>query len=261
MKRRSFLTAGTAATALLGSRAFSAQQPLPAERGDYFLLREYQLNQEQRSATMGYLQTALVPAANRLGVSPVGVFEVAVGHTGNVYVLLPSPNLELLVNLDLHLEQDAAYNKAAQPWLRATSAQPAFLRIRSELMRAFPSRPGVVKPKTNGGKRVFELRTYESPSQAEHERKVRMFESGEYDIFVSAGFQPVFYGDMRIGERMPQLTYMLAFESFAERDRLWASFGNSAAWQKLSHEQRFAYDNIVNNIDNVLLTPAGYSQI
>ena len=66
------------------------------------------------------------------------------------------------------------------------------------------------------GKRIFQLRTYESPSNGEHVRKVEMFHSGEFEIFLRAGFHPVFFGDTLIGGRMPNLTYMLSFADQAE---------------------------------------------
>ena len=60
---------------------------------------------------------------------------------------------------------------------------------------------------------------------------------------------------------MPQLTYMLAFGSLSERNRLWRAFDTAPAWQKLSHEERFAFEPIVTNVTNLILSPTPYSQI
>ena len=68
---------------------------------------------------------------------------------------------------------------------------------------------------------MFQLRTYESPSNGEHVRKVEMFHSGEFEIFLNAGFHPVFFGDTLVGSRLPSLTYMLSFADTAELEAKW----------------------------------------
>jgi len=109
--------------------------------------------------------------------------------------------------------------------------------------------------------RVFELRTYESPSDLDHKRKVEMMQSGEELIFNKAGFTQVFYGDTLIGGHLPNLTYMLSFESLAARDQHWTAFGTSPDWKTMQANPRYAFENIVSNITNFILTPAAYSQI
>ena len=110
-------------------------------------------------------------------------------------------------------------------------------------------------------KRVFQLRTYESPSQQDHVRKVEMFNSGEFEIFKTAGFWSVFYGDMLIGPRMPQLTYMVGYPNIAEMDVHWDAFRNDPAWKKLSGMPRYSFESIVTTISNLVLRPTSYSQI
>jgi hypothetical protein len=60
---------------------------------------------------------------------------------------------------------------------------------------------------------------------------------------------------------MPNLQYMLAFKDMAELDAQWDVFRNDPAWKKLSANPRYAYDNIVDNITNLILTPLACSQI
>ena len=111
------------------------------------------------------------------------------------------------------------------------------------------------------GPRAFELRTYESPSDRDHVRKVEMFNNGEFEVFEKAGFWQVFYGDVLIGTRLPKLTYMLGFEDLTDRSKKWDAFRSSPEWKKLSSLPRYTYEEIVSNITNVILTPAPYSQI
>ncbi len=140
----------------------------------------------------------MIPAVNRLGIKPVGVFNLAIGpETPAIYVLLPSATLETLVTLEARLAQDAEYVKTGAAFLNAPAIAPAFNRIESSLMIAFEKIPGLTLPAATAtnGPRVFELRTYESATDQDHKRKVEMMQSGEEAIFAKAGFSQVFYGD------------------------------------------------------------------
>jgi hypothetical protein len=231
----------------------------------YYELRRYQLvNGPQKKICDAFFQNALIPAVNRLGITPVGVFNLAVGpNTPAMYVLLPSASLDALVNLEAHLAGDAQYMSAGSAFLSATAVAPAYQRIESQMMIAFEKIPGITLPAataTNAA-RVFELRTYESSGESTHRRKVEMMQSGEELVFAKAGFTQVFYGDTLIGPRIPNLTYMLSFESLAARDQHWTAFVTSPEWKAMLTNPRYADEEIVSNISNFILMPAPYSQI
>ena len=135
--------------------------------------------------------------------------------------------------------------------------------MESTLLAAFAGWPKLTPPASSAtqGKRIFQLRIYESPSNGEHVRKVEMFHSGEFEIFKSAGFHPVFFGDALIGPRLPNLHYMLSFSGMAELEAQWDVFRNDPAWKKLSASPRYSFDNIVDNITNLILSPLACSQI
>jgi hypothetical protein len=231
----------------------------------YYELRRYQLvDGPQKKICDAFFQNAFIPAVNRLGITPVGVFNLTVGPgTPAMYVLLPSASVEALVNLEAHLANDAQYMSAGAPFLSAPAVAPAFQRIESQLMIAFEKIPGITLPTATAANaaRVFELRTYESPSDLDHKRKVEMMQSGEELIFNKAGFTQVFYGDTLIGGHLPNLTYMLSFENLAARDQHWTAFSNNPDWKTMQANPRYAFENIVSNISNFILTPAAYSQI
>ncbi len=88
-----------------------------------------------------------------------------------------------------------------------------------------------------------------------------MFHHGEFEIFHQSGFDQVFYGDALIGNRLPHLTYMLSFADLSELDAKWRAFTTNPDWKKLSSDPRYAFEQIVSNIDNQILTPTSYSQI
>lgn len=270
MQRRDFLLASAATAAALPAApllasAAAARDAAPNAGGrDYYELRRYQLRGGAEPRLLNdYLRAAFIPAANRAGLAPIGVFDQLIGPGGPAtYVLIPAPALEKWAGLDAALRADAAYMNAARPFLEAPASAPAFERMESSLLLAFPGRPGVTPPP--GGTtapRVFELRSYESPSVRDHRRKIEMFHSGEFEIFARAGFHPVFYGDALIGDRLPKLTYLLAFDRLEDRDRLWSAFSSDPQWRRLTADPRFAFEPIVDVIDNRILAPARFSQI
>jgi hypothetical protein len=211
-----------------------------------------------------YFREALLPALNRLGMSPIGVFNADVGPgSPSFLVLIPSLSLEALLTAEFRLAGDADYLKAGAAFLSAPAQQPAYTRRESSLMLAFEGKPRLVVPPATAEHRarMFELRTYESPSDQDHVRKVEMFNNGEFEVFEKAGFWQVFYGDTLVGPRLPNLTYMLGFEDLADRTKKWDAFRSSPEWKKLSSSPRYAFEEIVSNITNVLLSPAPYSQI
>jgi hypothetical protein len=156
--------------------------------------------------------------------------------------------------------------KAAAPFWSPPAAAPAFVRTDSTLLAAFEGWPRITPPEaapggSTGAKRVYQLRTYESPSYADHVRKVEMFHAGEFDLFKEAGFHNVFFGDTLVGTRMPSLTYMLSFNDLSELNTHWAAFSGNPEWKKLSSDPKYAYESIVSNITNLILSPLGCSQI
>ena len=127
------------------------------------------------------------------------------------------------------------------------------------MLSAFAGWPKLVAPKHE--KRMFQLRTYESPSEAAHVRKVQMFNEAEIGIFTRTGLTPVFFADTLIGPRTPSLTYMLTFADVAELNAHWAVFGSDPAWKELSRQPQNMDAEIVSNISNVYLSPLSCSQI
>ncbi len=231
----------------------------------YYELRKYLLtNGQQTQLTEKYVSSALIPALNRLGISPVGVFNLYLGpETPTLYLLLPANSLDTLVSSHLRLREDQEFLSAAEPFWNAPATSPAFTRVESDLMIAFEGWPQLVVPPPTAqkGPRVFQLRSYESPSDRDHVRKVRMFHEGEFEIFQKAGFWNVFFSDALIGSRLPKLTYMVSFSDLKQLDELWAAFGSNPDWKKLSARPEFSFEPIVSNITNLILKPTQYSQI
>src|SRR5512141_2112401 len=119
MKRREFLktsslTGAAALSSLSGAEAF-AEQP----GREYYELRVYEMPTGNRKSVVGdSLSNAAIPAWNRIGVKPVGVFTVYAGSNAlMLYVLVPYPDLETFQSAPERLAADAEYRKAAADYL------------------------------------------------------------------------------------------------------------------------------------------------
>jgi hypothetical protein len=265
LQRRQFLASSLAAAAAAGIPAAAAAQASAGKTREYYELRKYQLaSGPQTKLLQSYLADALIPALNRLGFTPIGAFTLDIGpETPTTYLLIPSTSLESLVTAEFQLAKDEQFMKAAAPFWAAPAAAPAFVRIESSLMIAFEGWPKLVVPPAAAlhGKRIYQLRTYESPSLKDHQVKVEMFHSGEFEIFTKSGFSNVFFGDTLIGPRLPQLTYMVSLPDIAEIDTRWTAFRSDPDWLKLSAQPKYASEAIVSNITNLVLRAATFSQI
>jgi hypothetical protein len=233
---------------------------------EFYLWRQYSLRNGAAPRRLAdYLQNAAIPALNRLGHTPIGVFEVVAGVPApTTFVLTPLRTLDSLSALEARLEADAAYTKAAAAYLDVTAADPAYVRMETSLLSAFPKFPRVVVPAATAAKgpRLFELRTYESPSEKAHVLKVKMFsELGEIEIFKRVGLTPVFFSRTLAGPRMPNLIYMLVHDNMAGREKSWDAFRTDPEWKKVASTPGFADADIVSNITTIYLRPAAYSQI
>ncbi|MGA8767296.1 MAG: NIPSNAP family protein, partial [Candidatus Acidiferrales bacterium] len=214
MNRRKFLATSLASAAVAGAPLSYARgsQEAGAQGGrEYYELRRYHLLTPQRKLADDYFRGALMPGLNRMGISPVGVFNVSIGPQGpSIYVLMPNTSVETLVTADARLAQDAEYVKAAADFLNAPAKSPAFVRMESSLMQALSGAPKLTIPAATAqhSPRLFELRTYESSTDQDHKAKVAQVNEGEIPIFIKAVFWPVFFSDTLIGGQMPNLTYM-----------------------------------------------------
>lgn len=267
MKRRRFLVSSLAASALAGASTpvNAAAATSPAAGREYYELRKYHLRRgPQQRLIDDYVRDAAIPAMNRLGIKPVGVFNTTIGPgSPTLYLLLPHSSVESVVTVHDRLAADPDYLQAGAPFINVTATEPGYLRVESFLLGAFARMPKLELPAGAAEKkpRIFELRTYESHSKKANRTKIEMFNKAEIDIFRRTGLRPVFFGETLIGSGMPSLTYMLTFENMDERTRNWAAFGSDPEWKKLSTTPGYTDPEIVSNISNAILSPTPYSQI
>jgi NIPSNAP len=265
--RRGFVAGalGVAVGAVASSSKAAEEAPAPGKR-EYYELRIMRMNRGPALKRIEeYYQNGLVPACRRLGTGPVGVFSVAVGSDSpSFYVLIPHPSAESACTLADRLGADPDYRKAAAALRQAGPADPPYANLESRLMVAAEFMPTLEVPAGAAKQepRIFELRTYRSPSKMAARKKLEMFgPGGELAIFKRTGLQTVFFSETLYGPHMPSLCYLLVFSDAATREKSWATFVADPEWKKLSTTPGYTDAEIVADIHNVILRPTGYSQI
>jgi len=226
--------------------------------GEFYQITVYHFaNSEQQNSIEQYLKAAYLPALHRQKIKDIGVFTVIANDTATdkrLYVIIPIRSLEQVNEMSASLAKDNEYQANGKAYLDATYKTPPYTRMEKILLKAFPLAPFLNLPKLTGprSERVYELRSYESPTEKIHENKVQMFnEGGEIDLFKQLNFNAVFYASVIAGSRMPNLMYMTSFENKADRDAHWKSFGASPEWKKLSAMPEYR-NNVSKNEQNFL---------
>ena len=266
--RRDFLTTtvmASAAAALGTLETSAADQPAPpAGTREYFELRAYRLKPDAPHALLdAYLEKALIPALNARGIKAVGVFTEPETKDGPaVWVLIPHASAESVARVAVALNADPALLAAAGEYLTApTKANPAFDRLDSWLLIAFAGMPQLAVPALGRERkaRVFELRIYESYSEAKGRKKVAMFNAGEIEVMQEVNLSPVFYGEAILGRDLPHLAYLLCSADRATHDKNWKAFLEHPTWVKLKGDPQYA--DTVSKGTSRFLVPATFSQI
>jgi hypothetical protein len=270
MRRRDFLFSSGLATA----GVISATRAAPADTPDdpkqqIFDIRTYHFaSPAKRGAFEAFVAEAAIPAWNRAGAQPVGVFNLLAKDNPDLklpedpqdlWVFLPHKAAGAAADFETRLGADHIFAEAGRPILAAGKSDPAFTRYGNMLLRPMTGSPRVVPPPQRGPDTLYEMRTYESPSVERHLNKLAMFNAGEFDAFERAGMTGVFFGGAIAGPDLPQLTYMVAHGNADDVKKHWSAFGADGEWQKLKADAK--YKDNVSKITRRFLRASRGSQI
>ena len=237
----------------------------PPQR-EYYEIRIYHVKDAgQEGMVDRYLQQAFIPALHRSGITKVGVFKPVGNDTAadrRIYVLVPYSSIREFLRLPGQLEADRQHAQAGREYIDAPYNAPAYTRMETILLQAFTGQPQLQLPALKGPKseRIYELRSYEGPTEKLYRNKVQMFNQGdEVGIFKRLGFNAVFYAEVLSGSHMPNLMYMTTFENKASRDEHWKAFGADPDWKRLVALPEYQHN--VSHSDILFLRPTAYSDI
>ncbi len=235
-----------------------------AQTQEYYQLKTYSFDSEaQEKRTDDYLKNTFIPALKALDIQNIGVFKprpTAAITSKQTYVLIPFASLVQFRLLDDALATNKTYQINGKAYLEAKHDTPPYRRIESTLMKAFIEMPRMQASKLDGPRkdRIYELRSYESATEALYKKKVAMFNAGgEVSLFDKLGFNAVFYAEVLSGANMPNLMYMTTHANQETRDLNWKAFVDSPEWNTLKAMPK--YQNTVSKNVTLFLYPTAYS--
>jgi len=230
----------------------------------YYEIKIYRIADNTQEARVdAYLKEAYLPALHRAGIPIVGVFKPVEADTAFgklIYVFIPFKTVDQFIQLAALLEKDKVYGDAGKSFIDAPYNDPPYKRYESIFLKAFMNMAQFAAPKfaTSPSERIYELRSYESATEAKAIKKIEMFnQGGEIDLFKKLSFNPVFYAEVLTGSHMPNLMYMTTFTDMKSHDDHWSAFGKTEEWKKLSGMDE--YKNTVSKANPYLLHPTSYS--
>jgi hypothetical protein len=235
-----------------------------AEKKEHYEIRIYHVKTSDQVARVdAFLQHTYLPALHRIGIKQVGVFHHIDNDTAvdkRVFVFIPLKSLSQIEEVEDVVLTDPAI--AADDYWNSPYNSPPFTRIETVVLKSFPLMTKYMAPALSGPKteRVYELRSYEGPTERLYRKKVEMFnQGGEIALFKRLGFNAVFYAEVISGAHMPNLMYMTSFNNRADRDAHWKTFGADPEWVKLKDMPQ--YLNTVSRNDTMLLNPTEFSEL
>ncbi len=237
-----------------------------SKKREFYEIKIYTIKSVEQEKTLdAYLKDAFIPAMHRQGIKNIGVFKpraTTEDFGKKIYVFMPLRSPSQVLDISKSLDNDAVYQNVGKDYLDAKFDNKPYERFETIILRAFSENPQMAVPNFSSAKkdRVYELRSYEGPTEKYYLNKVKMFNTGgEVKLFQSLGFNAVFYGEVITGSHQPNLMYMTTFENQASRDEHWKAFSASPVWSVLKSDPQ--YSNNTSKNTQYFLSPTDYSDI
>ena len=106
---------------------------------------------------------------------------------------------------------------------------------------------------------IYEFRTY-TVLAGRMPALLKRFETKAIPIWERHGVRQVGFFTTMIGPESRKLTYILQYDSLADRDAKWGAFQRDADWIAARSESE-EDGQIVENMANEILTPTGFSAL
>jgi hypothetical protein len=106
---------------------------------------------------------------------------------------------------------------------------------------------------------IYELRVYQ-PVPGRMPNLLARFRDETVRIWEKHGIHPIGFWTTLVGDSSNELTYILQWESLADREAKWTAFLNDPAWHKARDDSE-RDGPIVASIKNQILTPTAFSAL
>lgn len=210
--------------------------PAAAEqRTRFYMLESFKLEAgTQLPRLHEHFGTRVLPRLDKLWSGPKIFLEgVVAPHMPQLIAIYGFHSLDELWSVHNRVLADPDLMKAFEAL--ESGPGPNFESSDTMLLEAAPYSPEITAAPREKP-RLFELRVYHSPTfrqlAALHER----FAGPEIKIFHRSGIHPVLYSSTLIGQNIPNLTYLIPFDSLADREKAWATFSADPEWVKVRKE-------------------------
>ena len=281
MQRRRFLTHAAAALPLMGALPASAAALTPGQAGatqttelpddaragridkpGLYELRIYRLHQGPQGGKLDqWFTQRAIPLHQKHGFAPMGFFHVSIGEfTPRLIQVIAYRSLAEREARWNALEADADWN-AINDELAADLSQPAFDDLEVRFLKGLPFTPAWEATPEDKKHKIYEIRTYQANSERQLRVLTHRFASGEVDVFHRSGFFPVLFSHEIAGPMMPNLTYLIPFDSIEARDEQWGKFGRDPQWKTLLDESIRLGGDVIRQVTNYILSPTSYSAL
>ncbi|MCL2624529.1 MAG: NIPSNAP family protein [Planctomycetaceae bacterium] len=265
MKRREFMTTACAAGLTAASLA-SVSAGQPTSEPTFFEICKWRVNGDAKvkkivdfaNASLGLQESGTSPFG--LALADPKLNDADENALRELYAFIPYKSLADAANLDQKfLQNPDVMSKYAAFREGSSSKNPVYESMERSLYRSYKTWPKFEVPQRAEG-RILQLRIYRSFDTDRLRAKIHMFEEGgAIELFHKCGINSVFYGEALFGTFMPNLAYMVWFESTEQMDDAWAQFINHPDWPKMRDDPYYA--DTVTEIINVVLRPCEGSQI
>lgn len=243
----------------------TATAPLASAAGTktrYYLLQAHYLQAGAQPAGIHeFVSKALLPAMSEVHSGPKIYLEALIApHMPQFLAIYGFESLDQMDRVSRKLAQNSELQKKCVEW--ESGPEPPYEHMTSTLLEATDYSPEIVAPATPPpAGRIFELRVYHSPTTRQLKALHERFAGPEIKIFHRSGVNPLFYTSTAIGVNMPNLTYLIPFESLAAREKAWAAFGADPEWVKVRAESVAKHGQISSVIQISLFRATPYSPV
>jgi len=249
------LLSGALGVRALGSASEEqSKTPLVVAR-NYFLK-----SGSQPERLHAFLKNGLVPGLARSPMGPPIILDALIAaHMPQVMTLFGFRSVEQWRAAEDKLAGLRSYRDALDQWERGEDGP--YEEYSERLLGATPFSPPLPVAQGNDPARIFELRVYHSPTSRQLAALNDRFEGKEIGIFHRSGIHPILYTNAVTGDHLPNLTYLIPFDSLAAREKAWAAFASDPEWIKVRAESVQKFGQISSVIEMSIWRATAFSPV
>ncbi len=227
----------------------------------FYVLEQFFLeNGTQPGRIHEFFSKALLPTMERLHKGPMIFLEALVTpHMPQVAAIFGVESCDQIWSIAKGLYADKEFSRAFDQW---ESGEPPYVSASASLLEATDYSPEIAVPeKPPAAPRIFELRTYHSPTARQWKALHERFSGPEINIFHRVGVHPILYTSTVFGADRPNLTYLTPFDTLAAREKAWSAFSADKEWIRVRKESIDRSGQISSVIQISLYRATPYSPI